>query len=125
MNEVKLPDFDDMISITTEIGTLKRSIALDKTRLERLQAYITEMATKDETYFVSDKPPSMAFIKANYHVLGLTTDQGKELETLGMRLAENEGRLRELELLFDVYRAMIDVWRTESANMRGSFFEGS
>jgi hypothetical protein len=66
----------------------------------------------------------MAFIKANYHVLGLTKEQGEEIETLQSRLAENEGRLRELELVFDVYRSMIDVWRTESANLRGSFFEG-
>lgn len=98
---------------------------MDKTRLGRLQAYITEMASTDATYFVSDKPPSMAYIKANYHVLGLTKDQGEELEMLHSRLAENEGRLRELELLFDVYRSMIDVWRTESANLRGSYFEGS
>lgn len=125
MDEVKLPDFDDMIGITAEIGGLKRTIAVDKAKLNRLQAYITELATTDSTYYVSDKPPSMAFIKANYHVLGLTKDQGEELEVLHSRLAENEGRLRELELLFDVYRAMIDVWRTESANLRGSYFEGS
>jgi len=125
MDEVKLPDFDDMIGITGEIGTLKRTIAIDKAKLGRLQAYITEMASTDPTYYVSDKPPSMAYIKANYHVLGLTKDQGEELELLHSRLAENEGRLRELELLFDVYRSMIDVWRTESANLRGSYFEGS
>jgi len=124
MEEVKLPDFDDMIKITSEIGGLKRTIAVDKAKLNRLQAFITEMASTDSAYFVSDKPPSMAFIKANYHVLGLTKDQGEELEGLHSGLAENEGRLRELELLFDVYRAMIDVWRTESANLRGSFFEG-
>lgn len=125
MDEVKLPDFDDMIGITGEIGALKRTIAVDKAKLGRLQAYITEMASTDTTYFVSDKPPSMAYIRANYHVLGLTKDQGEELEILHSRLAENEGRLRELELLFDVYRSMIDVWRTESANLRGSYFEGS
>lgn len=125
MEEVKLPDFDDMIKITSEIGALKRVIALDKTQLNRLQAFITDMATNDTTYYVSDKPPSMAYIKANYHVLGLTTEQREELEGLHSRLAENEGRLRELEMVFDVYRAMIDVWRTESANLRGSYFEGS
>lgn len=125
MENVKLPDFDDMVGITEEIGTLKRSIALDKIKLDRLQAYITDMATRDHTYYVNDKPPSMAYIKANYHVLGLTTDQREELEELHAKLAENEGRLREKELLFDVYRSMIDVWRTESANIRGSFFEGT
>ena len=124
MDEVKLPDFDDMIGITSEIGTLKRTVAVDKVQLSRLQAYITEMATTDPTYYVSDKPPSMAYIKANYHVLGLTTEQREELEVLHARLAENEGRLRELEMVFDVYRSMIDVWRTESANLRGSYFEG-
>lgn len=124
MNEVKLPDFDDMIEITSKIGALKRVIAVDKIKLNRLQAYITEMASTDSTYFVSDKPPSMAFIKANYHILGLTKDQGEELEVLHSGLAENEGKLREFELLFDVYRSMIDVWRTESANLRGSYFEG-
>ena len=124
MVESKLPDFDDMIAMAGEIGSLKRAIAIDKTRLEQIQALITDLATNDPTYFVNDKPPSMTYIKANYHVVGLTTEQRKEIETLNSRLADNEGRLRELELLFDVYRAMIDVWRTESANLRGSYYEG-
>jgi len=124
MSLVKLPDFDDMIMIAEKIGQLKTTIALDKAQLDRVTAAITDEASTNPICFVGDKPPSMAYIKSNYHVLGLDQITREELDALRTRLADSEGKLRELELVFDVYRAMIDVWRTESANQRNSFFEG-
>ena len=49
---------------------------------------------------------------------------GEKLSVLLTAIANNEGELKRKELLFDVFRAMIDVWRTRSANKRGAYYEG-
>jgi hypothetical protein len=120
-----LPDFDELIALTGEIGGLKTTLMVDKASLERLEAEITQRVTDLPQYHVGEKPPSMAYIKSHYHVLGCDEDTDRELGELKAVIAGNEGKLREKELLFQVYRDMIDVWRTESANKRGAFFEGS
>lgn len=124
MGELRLPDFDDMIALATEIGTLKKGLLTAKGRLSILKAQITRDVSTTEEYFVKGKPPSMSYIESNYHNLGINKKTRTELVDLKASIATKEGSLREKELLFDVYRAMIDVWRTESANKRGAFFEG-
>jgi len=124
MGEVKLPDFDDLIGLAEEIGARKTRLLINKAKLEQEHALITEVVSSDSTYYVGGKPPSMAYIKSNYHVLGINTEGGNRIQELRNSIAEDEGSLKEKELLFDVYRDMIDVWRTESANKRGAFFEG-
>ncbi len=120
-----LPDFDELIALTGEIGGLKTTLMVDKAGLARLEAEITEKVTKDAQYHVGGKAPSMAYIKSHYHTLGCDKKTFEDLNTLKSTIAKNEGKLREKDLLFQVYRDMIDVWRTESANKRGAFFEGS
>lgn len=125
MNIDNLPDFDELIALTGEIGGLKTTLMVDKASLSRLEAEITERVTKLPQYHVGGKAPSMAYIKSHYHILGCDDETCGELDKLKSIIAENEGKLREKDLLFQVYRDMIDVWRTESANKRGAFFEGS
>lgn len=120
-----LPDFDELIALTGEIGGLKTTLMVDKASLLRLEAEITERVTNLPQYHVGGKPASMAYIKSHYHILGCDKGTERELGKLKNTIAQNEGRLREKDLLFQVYRDMIDVWRTESANKRGAFFEGS
>lgn len=124
MVEVNLPDFDDLIALTSKIGKTKTRLLVNKATLEQEHALITELVSSDATYYIGSKPPSMAYIKSNFHVLGINKKSGERIKNLRLTIAEDEGSLRENELLFDVYRDMIDVWRTESANKRGSFFEG-
>ena len=124
MTESKLPDFDDMIALAEEIGQSKTQLMLDKTELEKLKAIITGKVTTEPEYYISGKPPSMAYIKSNYHVLGINTKTKDKLSVLLTAIANNEGELKRKELLFDVFRAMIDIWRTRSANKRGAYYEG-
>jgi hypothetical protein len=120
----KLPDFDDLVSLAQEIGKLKTELMKHKSRLEELKARITFTVTSEAAYFVSGKVPSMAHIEALYHVVGYDEECRLKLFALKESIANEEGLLREKELTFQVYRDMIDVWRTESANKRGAFFEG-
>ena len=125
MSVDKLPDFDELVTLTNEIGELKTQLLVDKTTLELLEAEIMERVTTLPEYFVNGKPPSVAYIKSRYFVLGCNDETFRELGEIKIAIATKEGLLREKELLFQVYRDMIDVWRTESANKRGAFFEGS
>jgi len=122
--EPKLPDFDDLVELAGEIGKLKKELLLSKAQLDYLKANITEKVTSDNHYFVKGKPPSMSYIESHYHNLGYNKETKENLLKLQTKIAQTEGDLKEKELLFEIYRAMIDVWRTESANRRGSFFEG-
>ena len=118
MKENELPDFDILFDLTAEIGKLKRDILLDEARLDQLLAEITEAVTTDPNYFINDKIPSMSYIKSYYHVAGINDKTAKVLKEVKERIAINKGELKNKELLFQVYRDMISVWRTTSANKR-------
>lgn len=124
MSEIKIPDFDDLIGLTERIGTLKLSINMDQIELDRLLANITNTVTVTKEFWVNNKPPSMSYIDSNYHKAGYDDETRDLLYTLRKRLAENQAELDEKELLFKVYQAQIEVWRTESANRRASVWEG-
>jgi len=124
-----LPDFDDMIDVANNIGNNKTLLALKEAELEQLLAEITNIVTDDVEFWVNKKPPSMAFIKSNYHLTGIDSEDNYPdyskaiLRTLRLEIAQLKGDLRRDELLFQVYRDMIGVWRTQSANERGTFLE--
>lgn len=123
MTDRPLPDFDTMTVLAKEIGNLKRSLLIDKARLDQLIAQITEVVMADSTYWTGSKPPSMAYVEATYHIRGLNVEQFNSLSALRSAIADEEGSLKEKELTFQVYRDMIDVWRTESANKRGAYLD--
>ena len=76
---------------------------------------VLKISTTPE-YFINSKPPSMAFIKATYGFSGL---DGKMYE-YRVELGTVEAELEYLKNKLVVYRDMIDVWRTISANRRAS-----
>lgn len=123
MKKVELPDFDDMIKLAKEIGSKKTRIMLLEAGLDALLAEITQTTTTDEKYFVGGKPPSVAFIKENYHVLGLNDEHKATIINLKFDIANLTGELKADENLFKVYQEIINVWRTQSANERGAYLE--
>lgn len=124
MATVDLPDFDDLINLAKEIGDIKIELEIDKNRFELLLAEITEITSSDEQYFINGKAPSMAYTEANYHKLGYDEISKQRLNEVKERIARNTGLLKQKQLMMDIYRDMIDVWRTQSANERNATFEG-
>ena len=120
----KLPDFDVMIKLTQDIGRLKTSISMYKALLDDLLARITYTVMTNEVYWINKKQPSMDFTKTTFHARGYDEETYAQLKRYRQQIGDDEGLLREKELLFQVYRDMIDVWRTESANKRGATWEG-
>lgn len=116
ISEAKIPDLEDMIKVAQKI----KEVSLEKTRLDLViedtkSKTVIELTSKPE-YFVNGKPPSMAFINATYLFTGL--DGG--LYEYRRQLGTVEAELEFLKNKLNIYRDMIDVWRTISANKRAS-----
>ena len=110
----KLPDFDDMMKVSGEIGNL----LLEKLKLEAMiksgEADTIFRVTTEEKYFVGGKPPSMSFAESTYKITGLVG----ELIPMREKLAEITANLEEKKIQYDVYKNMLDMWRTLAANER-------
>lgn len=116
LDEAKIPDLEDMITISAEI----RDLSLRKTELElRIEdgvAKTVKALTTNPEYYVNGKPPSMSFINSTYAFSGING----ELYELRVELGRVNSELEFMKNKLMVYRDMIDVWRTVSANKRAS-----
>ncbi len=116
MKEIELPDFSDMLSLAQKI----KNLTIEKLRLEleidSLKARITLTATTDSKYFQKDKPPAMNFLETTYLVTGFNGELAKLREKLIYIISE----LDEAKLTMQIYRDMISLYQTESANMRAA-----
>ena len=113
---IKIPDFDDMLSLAELIGKLtSRKILLD-VEIKIGEADVAKTANTNEKYFVNGKPPSMTFVDSTY---GYTGFDG-ELIPKRRELADVVAELETAKLRFDVFRMQIDVYRTEAANQRAT-----
>lgn len=121
MTEIKLPDFDDLLSIAGRIGEFSTQKILFEYELERRLAHITSITSSNEEYFVNDKPPSMAYTEANYHKLGVHEKFGEELTELGLEslrsdIANITGDLEAEKNRFKVLTQLVDVWKADQYN---------
>ena len=118
LNEMKIPDFEDMLSISAEI----RDKSLEKTRLDLMiedgVAKTVKTLTTNPEFFTNGKAPSIAFIERTYEFTGLDG----ELYNLRVKLGTVTAELEYLKNKLMIYRDMIDVWRTVSANKRASVY---
>lgn len=118
MKKVTLPDFDDMLSLATSIGSIKTELMIAEGEHEELKAHITEFVLANEVYWADKKAPSNAHIKDTFHIIGYDEDTGRKLKEYNNRIATLTGKLKTQENTFRILESMIDVWRTQSANER-------
>jgi hypothetical protein len=118
IDENKLPDWDDLIVISHEIGKLKTELAVKEYELDALLADITNVVSSEKEYWVGGKVPSATYIKTNYHLRGLNEGQREVIKNLRMEIANIEGTLKSKELELRALNTIIDIWRTQSANER-------
>ncbi len=112
MSETKLPDFDDMMKIANDIESLMLNKLLLETEISEKEADAITFATNHTK--VNGKPPSMEYLKMTVKPVG----KDGNLVNIRRELAKVKSKLEGKKLLFDVYKAMIGVWQTESANKR-------
>ena len=113
-----IPDFEEFTKITDNISRLMyEKLSLDS-KIKEGESLVFKRATTEEKYFQGGKPASSTYIDNTYKYAGLDG----ELIPLRQQLAKVISDLEGQRLLFDVYKTMIDVWRTMCSNQRtGSF----
>ena len=112
MTETRLPDFDEMFKLAEEIQRLTLQKLQLETDISEKEADAITYATNHTT--VNGKPPSMEYLKLTVKPVG----KDGNLVTPRRELAKVKSELEGRKLLFDVYKSMIGVWQTESANKR-------
>lgn len=116
MPEIKLPDFDVLLELINEITNLTLERNKLNVEIELNEADIVKRSTTIQSYWIPpfNKPPSMEYIKATYMFTGFNDDLIPKRE----QLVELTSKLKGLELKFEVYKMMIDVWRTQESSAR-------
>jgi len=124
VNPIKLPDFDDLIKLAEDIGALSKQLIIKKAQRDVLNAEIIAVVTTNNKYWPSGKQPAMNFVEGVYKDVGYDEFTKLKMEALHNEIADVTGLLEGKKNLFLVYRDMVDVWRTESANKRGAYLDG-
>jgi hypothetical protein len=111
-----LPDFDELTKLTKEISSLMFTrLSLDA-EIKSKESDVFFKATTDEKYFQGGKPPSSTYIDNTYKYPGFNG----EILPLRIEMAKVTADLEGKKLLYDVYKTMIEVWRTMSSNQRSA-----
>lgn len=111
-----LPDFEDFMRIASEIKDLVYRKMVLETTIKELEATVFSKATTDTKYFQNGKPPSVAFIEKTWSYCGMSD----EIVPIRIELARIISELEEKRIQMEVYKSMIDVWRTMSSNQRAA-----
>lgn len=109
-----IPDFDDFMKLTDEITQLMWEKLTLEAQLKEGEANVFKRAFSEERFFQGGKPPSAAFVDNTYKHSGLDG----ELLPLRNSLASIVSKLDGKRLKMDVYKTMIEVWRTLCSNQR-------
>jgi hypothetical protein len=111
-----IPDFEDFVNLSEEIGELSfKKMQLDnKIKEAETLTFRAAMASPLE----NGKLPSATFVNNAY----LHTGMNGELVEKRERLAEISAMLEKRKLQLSIYRDMLELYRTFSANERTSSF---
>jgi len=111
-----LPDFDDMEKISDEIADLLfRKLVLEK-EIKAGESEVFRRFMTDETLYQGGKPYPVSYIENAHRYSGMNG----ELLPKRHEFAEVSSQLEKARLKLDMYKQMMDIWRTLSANERSS-----
>ena len=109
-----LPDFDEMMKLANAIGDLNYKRIIIENGIATLEADAIKKSA--ETLVVNGKPPSMEYLKMTVKHTGMQN----EILPLRAELAEVESKLETARKLFEVMKAMVSIYQTDSANKRAA-----
>ena len=106
MSNITLPDFDKMQELINEI----RYLAVEVSKLEIQIKYSESIVFRE----CKEKGMAVNFIESAYKFTGLNDELLPLRASIADKQAELNAKRHELEL----YKSIIEVWRTISANER-------
>jgi len=111
-----IPDFEDFMKLSEEISKLMYKKMSLESEIKELESAVFRKVTKDTDFFQNGRPPSMSYIEQTYKYTGLSN----ELMPVRDDLAKVVSELERKKLQMDIYKSMIEVWRTLSSNQRSA-----
>jgi len=120
ISELELMDMDDLYGLSSSIEATSLQLEGKKQELTTLLAFITKLVTSNDKYWIGGKPPSVSFIKEQYHILGYDDDTLSKLASLREAIYSLDTVKSKYEREFYLALKLLDVWRTYSANKRRS-----
>lgn len=109
-----IPDFEDFMKLVDEIGELSFKKMKLENELKSAEAIVFRTVMNNPEVRVQGKPPSVSYVQNSYVHTGI--DGG--LVEMREHLADFTAQLDKKKLQLSVYKDMLDVWRTLSANSR-------
>lgn len=111
-----LPDFEDMEKISDEIADLMfRKLVLDK-EIKAGESDVFRRFMTDKSLYQGEKPYPVSYVENAYRYSGMDG----ELLPKRQEYAEVSSKLEKARLRLEIYKQMMDIWRTLSANERSS-----
>ena len=111
-----IPDFEELMKLSAEISALLyKKLVLD-TEIKEWESLVFKRATTEEQFFHGGKPPSSTYIDNTYKFPGLAGEILPLRKELAAAISDLEGK----RLQMDVYKNMIEIWRTLSSNQRST-----
>lgn len=111
-----LPDFEEMLDISDEIGRLTTELSITKEALKAHKAMIARVVIQTPEYWHTDKTPAWNYIEGVYHNEGFNDKSKEDLAKMNTRIAELDGDLERLKMRFRVMSDMVDVWKADQYN---------
>ena len=109
-----IPDFEEFTKLAEEITALMyKKLSLD-TQIKDGESIVFRVASTEERFFQGGKPPSSTAIDNTYKYPGLAG----ELLPLRQELAKATADLEGKKLQYDIYKQMVEIWRTLCSNQR-------
>lgn len=111
-----IPDFEQFMSLAGEISKLSfRKMQLE-TAIKSKESETFKTVSTKEDFFQNGKPPSATYIENAYKYAGV---EG-EILPLRNELSEVTAKLDEKRIQFDIYKTMVDIWRSLSSSERST-----
>lgn len=111
-----IPDFEELIALSELIaGFMFTKLSLEA-KIKEGESNVFRIASADERYFQGGKPASSTYIENAWKFTGLDG----ELVPLRNELASVIAKLEGSRMKMDVFKNMIEIWRTLCSNQRSS-----
>jgi len=110
----KIPDWDELTKITDNISEIMLKKMLLEKKIKAEEANIVYTATVEPQYALNGKTPAISFIEATYKYTGFKN----ELLPLREEMALLTSELEKARNRYEIFKQMLDIWRTVSANER-------
>src|SRR3990172_13067160 len=109
-----IPDFEDLLSLVNQIRELSFKKLLLEKEIKEKESEVFRTMTSDKNYLVNGKSPSTSFIENTYKHSGLSG----EILPIREEYSKVTVDLDRCKMTMDVYKNMISVFQTLSANER-------